>query len=696
VAVKPYLPAAIVVGLAALIVWAFAATVLVRTPHMGLPLDDSYIYLTYAKQFGRVHPFTYFSGGGYSAGSTSVLWPMLLAPFWTLGARGHALVWVSYGLCALLYAGVGLGIYKIVRRVAGCAPIGAACGAMALVIGPFAFGALSGMEVAFAAALLVLVVWLLLDRDASAPPDWKLAAALAAASLSRPEATLVVGGVVAFGAIATWRARGIAAALRWFVALGPALLWLTANKLLAGHWFPNTGVVKSVFYLPGFDWAVWRTTTIAQLKAAFRALFWEAGSPLVHPRLVTLVLVAGAARAIVWAVRAKRPLVAIVAIGAPLALIAGVVATSAVGNGVTVTAYNFQNYRYVATALPLLFVLVGFALAPFVARKLPFAIIASCLAAAFLYVAWPELRANMLLFAQGAVDTNTQVVAIGHYVHDKLPGARVMLHDAGAIAYYGDGPVYDMLGLVTNDQAEVANNGPGSRFELLEHMPPDERPAYFAYYPSWLGSTDFFGAPLVHTQLGPGFTTKPRLVGDGDMQVLPAVWDHVGTGEAPLTDHAGWAVVDTIDVADLASERAHHWTATLGRRHIGDPTARWSFVEREILQSGLVIDGGRTIRADGGPASESFELDVDPDKPVRLILRSGGAVEVPYQDRIARTTLDVDGATIDVPPPTGAFAEVSIDLPKGTRRVTVRSSASYRAFHWFALQPLTSGQSSSP
>ena len=67
---------------------------------MGLPLDDSYIYLTYAKQFGRAQPFTYFPGGGYSAGSTSVLWPMLLAPFWTLGARGHALVWVSFGMCS--------------------------------------------------------------------------------------------------------------------------------------------------------------------------------------------------------------------------------------------------------------------------------------------------------------------------------------------------------------------------------------------------------------------------------------------------------------------------------------------------------------------------------------------------------------------------------------------------------------------
>src|SRR3954462_9532668 len=99
----PYLPAAAITLAAVAIAWAFAVTVLRHTRPMGLPLDDSYIYLTYAKQFGRGQPFTYFPGGGYSAGSTSVVWPMLLAPFWTFGLRGHALVWVSYVMCSLLY-----------------------------------------------------------------------------------------------------------------------------------------------------------------------------------------------------------------------------------------------------------------------------------------------------------------------------------------------------------------------------------------------------------------------------------------------------------------------------------------------------------------------------------------------------------------------------------------------------------------
>src|SRR6185295_759133 len=121
---RPYMPE-LAISIAAIgLAWTFAAGVLSHTRPFGLPLDDAYIYLTYAKQFGRGQPFSYFPGGGYSAGSTSVLWPMVLAPFWTLGARGHALVWVSFGLCSALYTCVAAGVYRFVQRVRGCKPAG--------------------------------------------------------------------------------------------------------------------------------------------------------------------------------------------------------------------------------------------------------------------------------------------------------------------------------------------------------------------------------------------------------------------------------------------------------------------------------------------------------------------------------------------------------------------------------------------
>ncbi|HUS28722.1 MAG TPA: hypothetical protein VMZ53_09435, partial [Kofleriaceae bacterium] len=302
----PYWPVAILLAIAFFIAWAFAATTLANAGSMGLPLDDSYIYLTYAKQFGRAQPFTYYPGGGYSAGSTSVLWPMVLAPFWTLGARGHALVWVSFGVCAALYACVAVGVYRFVRKVRGCKPAGINAAAMLLVIPPFAFCALSGMEVAFAAALLVASLLLLVDQSPDGPPTKRLVACLAAASLSRPEAMLLVGAIVGIAVLARLRKRAWKPAAWWLLPLVPPIVWLLANRLIAGNFFPNTGVAKSHFYLPGFDWVYWKLTVIDLTKRMFRGLFWEKTSPLLWTRVVLALFLFGSARIAWWAWREKK------------------------------------------------------------------------------------------------------------------------------------------------------------------------------------------------------------------------------------------------------------------------------------------------------------------------------------------------------------------------------------------------------
>jgi hypothetical protein len=686
---SPYLPAAIIGALALFIAWAFAAMTLRYAGSMGLPLDDSYIYLTYAKQFGRAEPFSYYPGGGYSAGSTSVLWPMLLAPFWTLGARGHALVWVSFGLCALLYAAVALGCYRFVANLRDRVS-GVLCAAMVLVIAPFAWCALSGMEVAFAAALLVATLLLLARDPNEGRPGWLLVACLAATSLSRPEATLLVGGIVGVRVAQRLIRRDWRAAAWWLLPLVPVVAWLVANKWIAGNFFPNTGVAKSHFYLPGFDWVYWQDTVVTLSGRMMRGLFWDNTSPLVWPKLVAVLFVVGVVRVGVWAWRGKKLLVGAIVILAPFAMMIAVIASSGL--------WSFQNYRYIAPAFPLLVIPVGIALSPPAAVRKSVALRRAWYAGAIVLVllfaraARPKLVADMKLFAQGAMDTNTQVVAIGTYLHDKLPDASVMFHDAGAIAYYGDGRVYDMLGLVTNHQAGIANNGPGARFEFLESLPLERRPTHFAYYPGWMGTFEFYGPVLKHTMLRPAIE-KRRLVGEGDMQVLVANWDHVQTGERPLNDHTGWTIVDRIDVADLASERAHGWAGRMGRRRFGDPTARWSIVERSTA-SGLVIDGGRTIREGG----ERFTIRVDPAKPTRVVLRTGGQRTYPWHEAIDKpVTIKLSAGKkqlgqLTVAPPAGTFAEVTFNLPAHalpSREVELRTDATgvYRVFHWFVLQP---------
>jgi len=205
-----------------------------------------------------------------------------------------------------------------------------------------------------------------------------------------------------------------------------------------------------------------------------------------------------------------------------------------------------------------------------------------------------------------------------------------------------------------------------------------------------MGTNEWYGEVLLGTPLRRAIE-KRRLAGDSDMQLIAAVWDHVGTGERPLDEHPGWTIVDRLDIADLASESAHAWRGALGRRKMGDPTARWSFVAREAGARGLVLDGGRTIR----DAREQFSLALDPGKPVRLLLRTAGAASYPYQDAIKAPVtlriLDADDrelAHATLPVPAGALVDVPFELPAGTRgTLHTEASGPYRAYHWFALQP---------
>ena len=682
---RRHAPEFVIAAVAIAIAWTYVYGVRRHAPTFGFPLDDAYIYLTYAKQAGRLEPFSYFPGGGYSAGSTSVLWPMVIAPFWSLGARGHDLVWVSFGLCTALYAATCVGCYRLVRDIGGRIP-GLAAAGITLAIAPFAWTALAGMEVAFASALLVTTMILLIHCPPAGPPPRLLAVWLAATSLSRPEATMIVGGIVGIAVLARLRQRDVRAAAWWLLPLVAPLAWVTANKLLAGNWFPNTGVAKSHFYLPGFDWTYWWAAVTRQSGKMMTALFWDGASPLVWPRLIAALWLVGAVRVLWWARTQQRWLVGVLVVTSPFVLVFAVIASSG--------AWNFHNYRYIAPAFPLLAITAACALIP--PARATRAWLTGWLVATLGFVgamgtaAIPAMRAEIELYAQNVVDLNRQVVTLGQYIHRKLPGASIMFHDAGAIAYYGDTRVYDMLGLVTNHQAGVANHGPGSRFEFLESMPEAQRPTHIAYYPGWMGQAEFFGPLVLGTPLGPAFHRR-RLVGDADMQLLTATWDHAHTAERPLAPAAGWHVVDRLDVADLASERAHRWRGQLGRRAYADPTARWSFVHKETGPRGLLIDGGRTIRG----KAEVFTVTVEPGKPVRLVLRTGGKPGYPWNEALTATNkleVTAGGLTqvLDLVPPAGVLVEAAIELPATRARelaVSVRASRAYHAFHWFALQP---------
>jgi len=680
-------PYAIAVVAALTVAGVYLARELAVGPALGFPLDDAYIYMTYAKQIARFHPFTYFDGGGYSAGATSMLWPLVLAPMWALGLRGALLGWGVFVLCAALLATSACLAVAISRRVLGEAR-GAATGVLAAVLvvtsGTASWGYLSGMEVPLAATLVLATSLRMLDEGA-ARPSTLLLVLLAATSVARPELGLLVAGVVV--ARAALRPRE---ALRWLAPLAAPLAVAATNQLLIGHAAPNTAIVKSQIYLPGFEWGAWIATAKHELHKLLEGLFWSGLGglePLWLPRLTLLAWLVGAARLFVWAARARRLAGALVLILAPAAVFLVVIVVSGL--------WRFQNYRYLAPILPAILVVCALGLA-LPARLPTAATVAGALALAVAAAVGDRafLDRDLRIYAQGARDNNAQVVRIGRWIDANLPpDALVALHDVGAVGYYSNRRLLDVIGLITNGQAEVCNQGPGARFEAFERMPPAERPAYFAYYPGWLltGSRDLFGPTLFAAAVPPPLG-GPRLVGGEVMEVLPARWDLLGSGAAPL-DAGGQRVADEVDVADLASEREHGYRADLGARKIDTPTATWSQYLSAADAGKTVADGGRTIHVGG----ERFALRVDAAKPVRLVVRTGGPAQMAYSTVPAapRSLVVRSGGAelgrIALPAPSAGFAEASLDLPAGPARleltVTAADGKPYRAFHWFALQP---------
>ena len=122
------------------------SAVLGKLGHPGAALDDAYIHFQYARALAEGHPLRFQPGEPISSGATSVLWPIVLAPFWALGAKGNAILWPAwfFSFCAL--GALSWEAAQLTQKLAGRA---AAAGAAALVLafGGFLWFAAGGMEV---------------------------------------------------------------------------------------------------------------------------------------------------------------------------------------------------------------------------------------------------------------------------------------------------------------------------------------------------------------------------------------------------------------------------------------------------------------------------------------------------------------------------------------------------------------------
>jgi hypothetical protein len=663
------------------------------------PLDDVFIHFDYARAAAEGHPFEWFSGNGYSSGNTSLLYPFVLALGYLVGFRGvlimkwAAIVAMTSTFTALVVSR-GLVVRSLPGRVARVTSF--LLPPMALALGALDWSLWSGMEVAFLLGVwAVALATLFAFEDAKTPRErawlgWALGACGVVLVVTRPEAATTVAGLGVLAALHRGRApiatRILTLARVGLPAAATLVLQSVANRVLTGEASASGAIVKLALNNPFLSNQEKLADYTQNLRyAIFRNLEYHFTD---------------------WVfVDAIVPVLALLTLAVPETRRYGALLLWQVVSWMLVVALNgqvrWQNERYTMPAVAWLLICAAMGACALFRRatrvSLPWAAFAVAVGAQILAIAfrppntipelrlswttaflwgagvwlllrWWELRAPIVcaallvandhqvakvrdqkwFFGRASRNIRDQHLRAGELLA-KLAPHRVLVGDAGALVYASGRPGLDIIGLGGYHDLPFARaglHGLAASIELIERMPPADRPDLLAIYPSWWGVLPtWFSSDVVARVPAPGNV----ICGGYEDVIYQADWSVLGTGDLPRV--AVGKLCDSIDFADLVSEGEHAYTFSHG--------SGWT--DMKILPDLAdarkdVFDGGRILYAG---ATERFTLrNLVRGRPARLALRGAPTGLTTFRVRISGH----DFATI-VLAPTDGWDERVVSIP---------------------------------
>jgi hypothetical protein len=647
--------------------------------NISAPLDDTYIHLQYGRQIGEGEWFRYNDGDPVSTGASSFLYVLLLGAARFIGFSDGNLLGFAIILGAGLLALAALLGYVLGGRLAG-ERAALWSGVLIAANGAFAWGATSGMEVALFSVLILGTLLALVQELTSG--HFLLTPILATlVALTRPEGllfALVVTGGVVFVLLRDLR-KTRPDALRRSVAVFYAFLPIAAGvaqymfyTIATGSSVQNGVLVKSLLYEPIFYPTEFLDEVSSNLTEITLNVFMglEPENYLFPGTLFFCVLG-------VWYLAFKDTR------HRTFAVVSGTALALTISSTATLGTWGWHYHRYLLPFFPpvLIFAVVGFCSFGALRRGtwLPGALAGFALLASLLGL--PTWAATM---GGASLQVKEQQVSVGYWIRENLPsGARVGINDAGAIRYYGGHLTVDLIGLTTNGLALPSRNGSGSLYEALEEMPEEKRPDYFAVYPDWF--SDFYALGVFGEEIA-RFSLSDRpdtagIVGGSEVVVFRADWGLARSGE---TFRGEGTVRDTLDVADLGSEREHDYEMRMPL--IGLEPA--NLLTRKRSPDGeVVLDGGR-----GLPGAEEFTItDLSPNRPVEVVMRTTNA---PFTLQVQADGKHLGEWTFQ--PAGSGWQEATFTIPaqsvrSGSLRVRLSPSEdapleSHTAYHYWFVQ----------
>jgi len=453
----------LILAVAALVALAFTAAELRIAGEIGLPLDDSWIHLRFADNLAAGHGFA-INPGVPVAASTAPLWTLLLALAIALGLPGLVAA-KALGLAA--YAASGLLTRRLALAVGLTPGLALAAGIGVVGLGRMAWGALSGMEVPLAAALVAAGSLL-----AARGRGLGAAATLGAATLARPEAGLLAA-LHAAGA-----GRPGAAAARAAVAalvVAPALAF---NVATVGRLLPSTALAKIHGGLLGrLNATADAGPPLVERLGSFGAgwLRLLSDDHLVLPALLLLGLVVLRRSRLGWL---------------SWALLLHPVAMAVIAPS---KEPGFQTGRYVTHLAPLEVVVAVAGLGALRAVVPPrLGLRAAVVALAAVGLVLP-LGPATEAYAWGVQNINAMQVHLGRWVARTTPPDAVLaVNDIGALTYFGQRRVIDLVGLATPDILPERRRGELALLGYLERACPDYLVIFPRWYPRLAARADLF------------------------------------------------------------------------------------------------------------------------------------------------------------------------------------------------------------
>jgi hypothetical protein len=429
---------------------------------MGYPLDDSWIYQTYARNLSQRGEWAFVPGKA-SGGSTGPLWVLFLTIGYFVRLDHH--IW-AYILGSVTLFGIGaVGLYSFRLLQPDLQKWGLLAGLILVLEWHLIWASASGMETLFF-ALIATFTLVYLFRNNINQREWLLIGFLIGISVwIRPDGITLLGpaGLVILLGTKNSAAQKITQCLILSVGFGiPFGLYLVFNLITSGSVWPNT------FYAKQAEYAQLKSIIPFQTRLAQQLITPLAG--------IGIMLLPGFFYTLYSAVKKRR-----------WGIIAGIIwLFGYLGIYAWRLPVTYQHGRYIIPSMPIYFILGSAGALAWISLHLrDNQMILRVFSKVWLISSLCALGLFWLLgakaYAEDVAIIESEMVTTAIWIKQNItPDAVIAAHDIGALGYYSQHDIVDLAGLISPDVIPFIRD----ELKLADYLDIQEAD-YLMTFPNW-------------------------------------------------------------------------------------------------------------------------------------------------------------------------------------------------------------------